>query len=147
MLTILQSKSNRDDGCFATSDLFRPHPSTPDAWLLCGRSDDVLLMVGPATTAELHLRSSSSGQRRESQSGSHRSGLEAQQSHSRCCSLRQRSFGSGSFDCTDPRKHHGEGSAIHTARGQYGSADVRAASARASGRIANLRYLSEIQQG
>lgn len=40
-----QSKSNRQDGSFATSDLFRRHPTIPDAWMLCGRSDDVILLV------------------------------------------------------------------------------------------------------
>ena len=40
-----RSKSNRDDGSFATSDLFRKHPSTANAWMLSGRADDVILMI------------------------------------------------------------------------------------------------------
>ena len=40
-----RSKANRDDGSFATSDLFRKHPTTANAWMLSGRADDVILMI------------------------------------------------------------------------------------------------------
>ncbi|KAF7910096.1 uncharacterized protein EAE98_012239 [Botrytis deweyae] len=32
-------KANREDGCFATSDLFEPHPSIKNAWKHVGRGD------------------------------------------------------------------------------------------------------------
>jgi hypothetical protein len=36
--------SNREDGSYATKDLFRQHPSRPDYWQLIGRADDTLIM-------------------------------------------------------------------------------------------------------
>lgn len=38
-----QTKSNRADGSYATSDLFRRHPSLDDAYLFVGRCDDTLV--------------------------------------------------------------------------------------------------------
>lgn len=35
--------SNRDDGSYATKDLFMKHP-TLDAWKYCGRNDDVIVL-------------------------------------------------------------------------------------------------------
>ncbi len=41
------AKQNRPDGSFATSDLFEPHPSTPNAWRYHSRSDNqVTLLTG-----------------------------------------------------------------------------------------------------
>ncbi|OAG41651.1 hypothetical protein AYO21_04115 [Fonsecaea monophora] len=37
--------TNRDDGSYATKDLFEPHPSIPGAWKYCGRLDDTLVLV------------------------------------------------------------------------------------------------------
>jgi hypothetical protein len=36
--------SNRPDGSYATKDLWRPHPSKPGYWIICGRADDTLIM-------------------------------------------------------------------------------------------------------
>ncbi|KAH8819123.1 putative NRPS-like enzyme [Xylogone sp. PMI_703] len=38
-----KSASNRDDGSYATKDLFIKHP-TLDAWKYCGRNDDVIVL-------------------------------------------------------------------------------------------------------
>lgn len=35
----------RPDGAFATSDLFEPHPTIPDAWKYIGRKDDTVVLV------------------------------------------------------------------------------------------------------
>ena len=37
--------TNRDDGSYATKDLFEPHPSIPGAWKYCGRLDDTIVLV------------------------------------------------------------------------------------------------------
>ncbi|KAH7370037.1 male sterility protein [Rhexocercosporidium sp. MPI-PUGE-AT-0058] len=43
--------SNREDGSYATKDLFTPHPSIPDAWKYLARSDDtIVLMNGEKVT-------------------------------------------------------------------------------------------------
>lgn len=36
--------TNRDDGSYATKDLFEPHPSLPDAWKYYARLDDTLAL-------------------------------------------------------------------------------------------------------
>lgn len=41
----LQAKRNRDDGSFATADLFAPHPSIPDAWRYHSRADSQLTLI------------------------------------------------------------------------------------------------------
>lgn len=40
-----QTKSNRDDGSYATGDLYEKHPTKPDVWRYVGRGDDVIVMV------------------------------------------------------------------------------------------------------
>jgi hypothetical protein len=40
-----QTKSNRDNGSYATGDLYQPHPSKRDVWRYAGRGDDVIVMV------------------------------------------------------------------------------------------------------
>lgn len=37
--------TNRDDGSYATKDLFEPHPSIDKAWKFCGRLDDTIVLV------------------------------------------------------------------------------------------------------
>ena len=37
--------TNRDDGSYATKDLFEPHPSIEGAWKYCGRLDDTIVLV------------------------------------------------------------------------------------------------------
>jgi len=37
--------TNRDDGSYATKDLFEPHPTIPNAWKFGGRADDTLVLV------------------------------------------------------------------------------------------------------
>jgi thioester reductase-like protein len=37
--------TNRDDGSYATKDLFEAHPTIPGAWKYCGRLDDTLVLV------------------------------------------------------------------------------------------------------
>ena len=37
--------TNRDDGSYATKDLFEPHPSIAGAWKYCGRLDDTIVLV------------------------------------------------------------------------------------------------------
>lgn len=39
------SKTNRDDGSYATSDLFEPHPSRPNAWRYHSRADAQIMLV------------------------------------------------------------------------------------------------------
>lgn len=39
------AKCNREDGSYATSDLFMPHPSIPDAWRYHSRSDSQLTLI------------------------------------------------------------------------------------------------------
>ena len=39
------AKRNREDGSYATSDLFMPHPSIPDAWRYHSRSDSQLTLI------------------------------------------------------------------------------------------------------
>lgn len=36
--------TNRDDGSYATKDLFEPHPTTPNAWRYYARLDDTLVL-------------------------------------------------------------------------------------------------------
>ncbi|KAH7395612.1 male sterility protein [Cadophora sp. MPI-SDFR-AT-0126] len=43
--------SNREDGSYATKDLFTPHPTIPDAWKYLARADDtIVLMNGEKVT-------------------------------------------------------------------------------------------------
>lgn len=37
--------TNRDDGSYASKDLFEPHPSIQGAWKYCGRLDDTIVLV------------------------------------------------------------------------------------------------------
>ena len=37
--------SNRDDGSYATKDLFEKHPTTPDAWRYYARLDDTIILM------------------------------------------------------------------------------------------------------
>ncbi|KAF2230873.1 acetyl-CoA synthetase-like protein [Viridothelium virens] len=37
--------SNRDDGTYATKDLFEAHPTTPNAWRYYARKDDTIVLV------------------------------------------------------------------------------------------------------
>ena len=37
--------SNRPDGSYATKDLFKPHPTTPNAWKYYARMDDTILLL------------------------------------------------------------------------------------------------------
>ncbi|KAK2757279.1 putative NRPS-like protein biosynthetic cluster [Arachnomyces sp. PD_36] len=37
--------TNRDDGSYATKDLFEPHPTINKAWKFCGRLDDTIVLV------------------------------------------------------------------------------------------------------
>ena len=39
------AKRNRDDGSFATSDLFEPHPTIPNAWKYHSRADSQLTLI------------------------------------------------------------------------------------------------------
>ncbi|KAF2854544.1 acetyl-CoA synthetase-like protein [Plenodomus tracheiphilus IPT5] len=39
------AKHNREDGSFATADLFAPHPSTDNAWLYHSRADSQLTLI------------------------------------------------------------------------------------------------------
>ena len=39
------AKRNREDGSFATSDLFAPHPSSPNAWRYHSRADSQLTLI------------------------------------------------------------------------------------------------------
>lgn len=41
----IQTKSNRDDGSYATGDLYTPHPTKKGVWRYVGRGDDVIVMV------------------------------------------------------------------------------------------------------
>lgn len=40
-----QTKSNREDGSYATGDLYERHERKPGVWRYAGRGDDVLVMV------------------------------------------------------------------------------------------------------
>lgn len=42
---MLQAKQNREDGSFATADLFAPHPTFPDAWIYNSRADSQLTLI------------------------------------------------------------------------------------------------------
>lgn len=37
--------TNREDGSYATKDLFEPHPSIKGAWKYCGRMDDTIVLL------------------------------------------------------------------------------------------------------
>lgn len=37
--------TNRDDGSYATKDLFEPHPTITGAWKYCGRLDDTIVLM------------------------------------------------------------------------------------------------------
>lgn len=50
-LTGSQTKTNRDDGSYATGDLYEKHPSKPDVWRYVGRGDDVIVMVCPTVSS------------------------------------------------------------------------------------------------
>jgi len=39
------SMCNRDDGSWATNDLYTPHPSIPNTWKFYGRKDDLIIHV------------------------------------------------------------------------------------------------------
>ncbi|WVW83561.1 hypothetical protein I302_105582 [Kwoniella bestiolae CBS 10118] len=39
-----KTKSNRDDGSYATGDLYQPHPSKKNVWKYVGRGDDVIVL-------------------------------------------------------------------------------------------------------
>jgi hypothetical protein len=39
-----RAKTNRDDGSYATSDLFEPHPSIPNAWKCNSRADATIVL-------------------------------------------------------------------------------------------------------
>lgn len=39
------AKRNRDDGSYATADLFAPHPTIPDAWKYHSRADSQLILI------------------------------------------------------------------------------------------------------
>jgi thioester reductase-like protein len=41
----LQAKKNREDGSFATADLFAPHPTVETAWLYHSRADSQLTLI------------------------------------------------------------------------------------------------------
>jgi acyl-CoA synthetase (AMP-forming)/AMP-acid ligase II/acyl carrier protein len=40
-----RAKTNREDGSFATADLFEPHPSIPNAWRYHSRADSQLTLI------------------------------------------------------------------------------------------------------
>jgi acyl-coenzyme A synthetase/AMP-(fatty) acid ligase len=40
-----QTKSNRDDGSYASGDLYEKHPTKKGVWRYVGRGDDVIVMV------------------------------------------------------------------------------------------------------
>jgi hypothetical protein len=40
-----QTKTNREDGSYATGDLYQPHPTKQNVWRYAGRGDDVIVMV------------------------------------------------------------------------------------------------------
>jgi hypothetical protein len=40
-----QTKSNRDDGSYASGDLYEKHPTKNSVWRYVGRGDDVIVMV------------------------------------------------------------------------------------------------------
>ena len=42
-----QNKSNRQDGSYATGDLYIPHRTRRDVWKYVGRGDEVIVMVRP----------------------------------------------------------------------------------------------------
>ncbi|KAH8550961.1 hypothetical protein BGW37DRAFT_496684 [Umbelopsis sp. PMI_123] len=46
---------NRPDGSYATKDLWRPHPSKPGYWIICGRADDTLIMSNGEKTNPLPM--------------------------------------------------------------------------------------------
>lgn len=51
---VAQTKTNRDDGSYATGDLYIPHPKKANVWRYVGRGDDVIVMastIGPAIRA------------------------------------------------------------------------------------------------
>ncbi|WVR04200.1 hypothetical protein IAU60_001200 [Kwoniella sp. DSM 27419] len=58
-----KTRSNRDDGSYATGDLYRLHPTKPQVWRYAGRGDDVIVMSNGEKAApgpiESTLRSSS----------------------------------------------------------------------------------------
>lgn len=69
MLTLPQTLTNRDDGSYATGDLFARHPSIPRAWKYAGRADDIIVMVRASelrldSIAALTLRSRTTARRR-----------------------------------------------------------------------------------
>nr|XP_018263413.1 uncharacterized protein I303_04907 [Kwoniella dejecticola CBS 10117]OBR85571.1 hypothetical protein I303_04907 [Kwoniella dejecticola CBS 10117] len=39
-----KTKSNRDDGSYATGDLYQPHPTKKNVWRYVGRGDDVIVL-------------------------------------------------------------------------------------------------------
>lgn len=41
----IQAKTNRDNGSFASADLFTPHPSIPNAWRYHSRADSQLTLI------------------------------------------------------------------------------------------------------
>lgn len=45
MTLIGQTKSNREDGSYASGDLYEKHPTKEAVWRYVGRGDDVIVMV------------------------------------------------------------------------------------------------------
>ena len=47
--------SNRDDGSYATKDLFESHPTLPNAWRYYARKDDTIVLVNGEKANPLHV--------------------------------------------------------------------------------------------
>ncbi|KAI0408010.1 hypothetical protein F4802DRAFT_620126 [Xylaria palmicola] len=60
----LRLKINRKDGSYATTDLFEPHPTMPNAWRYQGRKDALVILANgkkfDPSSIEDHLRASNS---------------------------------------------------------------------------------------
>ncbi|KAL7419511.1 hypothetical protein Q5752_005422 [Cryptotrichosporon argae] len=53
-----KTKTNRDDGSYATGDLYEPHPTKPNVWRYAGRADDVIVMKASPGPIEAVFRAS-----------------------------------------------------------------------------------------
>lgn len=63
---IWQTKSNRDDGSYATGDLYIQHPDKKDVWKYMGRGDDVIVLVSkicPSHSARIDTHAQSNGEK------------------------------------------------------------------------------------
>ncbi|KAK4686150.1 hypothetical protein P7C73_g3978, partial [Tremellales sp. Uapishka_1] len=53
-----KTNSNREDGSYATGDLYEPHPTKPNVWKYVGRGDDIVVLKASPGPIETIVRAS-----------------------------------------------------------------------------------------